>query len=346
MLGTSASSESLQGAVRSAYETSPILVQRRSLQRALDESYLQARAGWRPTVGVAATLTQNSQFFGGSEGQQLVSDGRGNLAIVTNGGSFDYNSTGATLQVSQSLYSGGRIRAAVDAAEADVLAGRAALADVEQQLVLNAIRAYADVQRDQKLILVRQGGVDSLNHQVEEVSAKAELGQANLVDVAQSRAQLFSARAQLAAAVGQLGVSAAEYIAVVGSSPSRLEEVERLDGVPAGVETAFDIAGRENPLLAQAGFTEQASRFRIAEARSAGHPSVNAQFSVGNLGQAVPFAPRDFNKSLLGGVTFSQPIYAGGQIRSSIRQATQRNLADRSGTDVIRRAVIQNVSQS
>ena len=63
------------------------------LQRQLDESYVQARAGYRPTANVSSSLSWSQRPGPG-------------------GGYDDSNSLGATLTASQPIYAGGRVSAA------------------------------------------------------------------------------------------------------------------------------------------------------------------------------------------------------------------------------------------
>ena len=50
-----AAAETLQDALALAYESNPALQQQRAQLRALDETYVQALSGYRPTLGVSAT---------------------------------------------------------------------------------------------------------------------------------------------------------------------------------------------------------------------------------------------------------------------------------------------------
>src|SRR6476620_10215475 len=52
-----ASAETLADAIALAYESNPTLQAQRATQRALDENYVQARAGWRPTLSAVVSDT-------------------------------------------------------------------------------------------------------------------------------------------------------------------------------------------------------------------------------------------------------------------------------------------------
>src|ERR1700754_2730806 len=52
-----ACAETLADAIALAYDTNPTLQAQRATQRALDENYVQARSGWRPTVSFQGVVT-------------------------------------------------------------------------------------------------------------------------------------------------------------------------------------------------------------------------------------------------------------------------------------------------
>src|SRR5258706_4494944 len=128
-----AHAETLGDAIALAYDTNPVLQAQRASQRALDETYVQARTGYRPTASVTASV-------GTSDTSPVGLFGPSNPS----------NSSAATISVTQPVYTGGRVSAQVSAAEADVLAGREGLRRVEQSVLQSVIQAYVDVRRDQE----------------------------------------------------------------------------------------------------------------------------------------------------------------------------------------------------
>ena len=99
-------------------------------------------------------------------------------------------------------------------------------------------------------------------------------------------------------------------------------------------------------MLRQAVYAEQATRFRVAEARAAERPTASANFSVGYTGAVAPFATDRFDRALSGSLRFTVPIYSGGVVGSEIRQALDRETAGRLAVDSARRGVLQSVSQA
>ena len=324
-----ARAETLTDAIAMAYRTNPTLQSQRAQQRVLDESYVAARAGLRPTasVGLSADYTDTPTGF----------------ATPSH---VESNSGGVSLTVTQPIFNGGRTTAAVNAAEATVQAGREALRTAEAQVLQTVVQAYTDVRRDQQIVAIRQNNVTVLSNQLEETRAKFEVGQITRTDVAQSQAQLAAARAALSTAQAQLQISRANYTAVVGQNPGELAPEPPVPGMPATVEQAFDTGEAENPALRQARLTEQSSRARIAEAKAANHPSVAVQATLGYSGRVEPFNTADYGRAVTAGVSLNQPLFTGGLNASNIRAALEQNSADRSRIEIARRQVVQQVSQA
>ena len=266
--GTPCLAETLQDALALAYQSNPVLQGQRYQQKALDETYVQAKAGLAPTASLTA------------EGQVA----RGPNSIAFNQGFSNSNFGAPALNLTQPLYTGGRTTWAMRAAEASVGAGREGLRSVESQVLLSVIQGYVDVLRDQQILQIRQADMATLEHQVAESSAKYDLGQVTKTDVAQAQAQFRIRQSLLAAAQAQLQISRAEYQAAVGQAPGGLVDPSDLPGLPKSVDEAFDLAEAANPVLLQSQLKEKSSHDQVAAAKSAYNPTVALQGSVGLIG--------------------------------------------------------------
>ncbi|WP_269716405.1 TolC family outer membrane protein [Caulobacter sp. NIBR2454] len=339
-----AHAETLAEAIALAYQTNPTLQGQRANQRALDESYVQARTGYRPTVSGALGASY-SHIKPGSPGQ-IDTNGDG-VPDVTVGGSTENNTGSASLTVSQPLYTGGRVSSEVAAAEADVNAGRQNLRSVEQSVVGSVIQSYVDVRRDQERLRISQENVAVLQRQLDESNARFEVGEITRTDVAQSQARLAAARANLASSQAQLAVSRAAYAAVVGQNPGDLAAEPSLAQVlPATVDQAFDSAEQQNPQILAADFTEQASRARVAAAKAAHRPTIGLAGTLGYTGHADPFDADEYDRQIRLSATANVPIFTGGLNSSRVRAAVERNNAARIAIETARRQVLQQVSAS
>lgn len=326
-----ARAETLADAIALAYQSNPTLQSQRAQLRALDETYVQARAGWRPT----ATVQLSSSYSN--------ADSPNFLGTVSNTQS---NSGGGGLSISQPVLTGGRVSSAVSAAEADVLGGREALRAGEGQILQTVIQAYADVRRDQAVLVIRQNEVELLQAQLDDARARFSAGEVTRTDVSQSAAQLASARAQLSLAAGQVQVSRATYAAVVGQEPGDLAPAPPLPGLPLTADEAFDAAEVDNPTLRRAQFTEHASRARIASAKATGRPSVDIRSTLGYTGTVAPFSTTDYNRAFSATAVLTQPLFTGGVVSSNVRRAKELNMSDRIGVEGARRSAVQAASQT
>jgi outer membrane protein len=330
--------ESLADAIALAYQTNPTLREQRANLRALDETVVQARSGYRPDVSASLNYGIAYDRFGTPQGNILTGindDSRG-------------SSTSAAITVDQPLYTGGRVRSQISAAQADVETGRQNLRTVESNVLSQVIQFYVDVRRDIESQRIADENVAVLQRQLDEARARFEVGEITRTDVAQAEARLAAARSQQSNARAQLAISRANYASVVGQNPGDLEaEPSLAELLPASIDEAFLMAEENNPGLLAANYAEQASRARVAQAKAATRPSINLRGQVDASGSSVTNDPfDDFDRGVSGSVALSVPLFTGGQISSSIRQAQEQNNADAAAIEGARRAAQQDVAQA
>jgi outer membrane protein len=330
-IGAPAWAETLQEAIALAYRTNPSLLAQRANQRALDETIVQARAGLRPTLDV--TLS----------GTYTRTDSPGTPPA---GGTQESDSASATVGVGQNLWTGGRVGHAITAAEADILAGRENLRDIEQSVLALVIQSYADVIRDTEILRIREANLSVLQRQLEESTARFEVGEITRTDVAQSEARLAQSEADLANARAQLSVSRAAYAAVVGQAPGDLAPMPVLPGVPADFDSAMDVALVDNPGIRAAGYSLQAAEANVAAAKAEFLPSLRATASYGGSSEFDRLGDLGDNTRLTAGATLSVPLFTGGLNASRVAQALERANAAQIAVEGERRNTLQSVSSA
>jgi outer membrane protein len=330
--------ETLADALAEAYQTNPNLQAQRANQRALDENYVQARTGWRPTLNLQAqaiwTETRNPA--------DLVNPFAGVLPIERQKfGIFQLN-------FSQPIWTGGRTAAAVTAANADVLQGREQLRQIEAQVMQAVITSYADVLRDQQNVIVQRDNQKLLQSQLDENQARFDVGEVTRTDVAQSQSRLAAAQAQLQVALAQLAIDRATYATLVGHNPGDLAPTPSLAHLlPGNVDDAFGIAEQNSPQLRAQEYAEQASRARVAQARAGRMPTLSFNATAENAnGPIFPYVGNQYQKVGQAFFTVTVPLFSGGLTTSQIRQAIERNNADRITIETQRRAVLQTITQA
>ncbi len=331
-----------------AYRTNPTLLAQRANQRALDESIVQARAGLRPQIDVSAGVNYSRNRFPSDTTEiDTDNDGIADTTVTTPAGNTESDSANASIGLSQSLYSGGRNALGITSAQASILAGRENLRDIEQTVLTSVISAYADVLRDIEILAIRQNNITVLQRQLDESSARFEVGEITRTDVAQSEARLAQSEADLANAQAQLSVSRAAYAAVIGQAPTNLEALPPLAGVPTDFDAALDVALLENAGLRAAGYNLQQAEARVALARAEYLPSARLSASYGgsanNLGDIGDIAERN---SFTAGASISVPLFTGGLNQSRVAQALEQANAAQINVEGERRSVLQTVSST
>jgi outer membrane protein len=331
-----AAAETLADAIAEAYQNNPNLQAQRATQRVTDETYVQARSGWRPTLNLTASglyeevrTPPRALSFGQKE---IERGNRGTLQLT----------------FTQPIWTGGRTAAAVTAANADVLQGRENLRRLESQVMQAVIQAYVDVRRDQQSLVIRQENVKVLGAQLEESQARFDVGEITRTDVALSQARLAASQALLQSTVAQLAISRSNYATLVGHNPGDLAPEPSLAYLmPGNVDDAFNIAEQNSPLLRGQLFAEQASRARIAGARAERMPTVSLQATgIYTNGPIDAFDRGLYVREATAAVGVTVPLFNGGLTTSRIRQAIERNNVDRITVETQRRSVLQTITQS
>lgn len=329
--------DTLVEALVDAYQSNPTLQSQRYDLKALDEAYVRARAGIRPS----AELQFSGEYVGSRAGDATQA-----LRLVANptvGRHLDTNQSDVRLVVEQLLYSGGRASSGIDAAAYRVQAGREALRSLEGDLLLQVITDYADVLRDGAALEVRLTNQKALERQLEMTQARKVAGEVTATDVAQAEAQLEAAKAQIIYARVQLQASRAAYAALVGKNPETLEPLPDLPLVPGTLDEAFDRSEDNSPELLQARFNERESQKQIEVAKASKSTTVSARTSYGVTGELVPYYINNQDQAWTVTLNVTKPLFSGGVNESNYREALDRNAGDRLRIEAARRQVMQNV---
>ena len=325
----------LREAFVQAYQSNPTLTATRARLRATDEGVPIARADSRLQVGATVGITQST-------------DG---ITSFENGG----RALTGGLNLSYPLFQGGRVRNAINAAEARVVAGRADLRTTEGNTFTQVVSAYMNVVRDQAVVQLNIGNVRVLETNLRASRDRFQVGDLTRTDVAQSEARLAIARSQLATAQGNLTGSREAYRRIIGSWPENLDQPPLLPKLPATPDEAVKIALDNSPSLAAVAASTQAAQYDVRTARAARLPTLSAtggsSYSdyLGTRAQASGFpqgANQSFDQTVAQnriGLALTMPLYQGGGVAARVRQAQALESAAMEDSVDIERQVIANV---
>ena len=248
------------------------------------------------------------------------------------------------LSVSQDVYPFGVTVARTKAAEQRVMAARAGLVDVEQQVLADAAEAYVVVVRDQSVVELNANNEQVLERQLQATRDRFHVGEVTRTDVSQAEARVADARASSIEAEGNLESARAAYEKVVGAPPGRLSfPVIAAFDAPESAAVALERGLVGNPAILRAAALESAAQRDIEVARSALLPRVSIDALARRAWDPNPFATLSDTAEIIANVTI--PLYRSGEEYARLRQlrdvATQR----RREVDTARREVREGVAR-
>ncbi len=326
-----ATPRTLQEALALAYATNPTLQTSRAQLRATDENVPTALAGWRPQVMITASAGHG---FGYNEKR-----GGGLPASYT---TLNRTLTSEQAQVTQPIYTGGKVPATLHRAKNQVYSTRAQLLATEEQVFFNTVQAYVNVVLDEQIVQIDIGNEQILSKELQSTNDRFRVGELTRTDVAQAEAQLASATAQRETAEGNLQAARATYEQYVGVPPDNLSAPQPLKLPVATLEQAKALADHNNPNVVAALFNDAAAKDAFDVAYSALMPTINVQASAfRNYNTFFPGLIENGGQ-IVGNLTV--PLYQGGSEYAAIRQARQQEIQARKQLEDQRRTAVQQAA--
>lgn len=312
LLGPPAGAETLTDALISAYRNSHLLEQNQALLRAADEDVAVAVSALRPVINYVVN-------WGASRTGRKVS---GTARAWTK----DFN-TSATVSLDFMIYDAGRRRLSIDIAHEAVMATRQALVMVEQEVLLAAVQAYADVRLSEEFVALRQSNVRLITQELRAAEDRFEVGEITRTDVSIAEARLAAARSLLATAEGNLQIAHEDYKAATGAYPGTLAPMPPAPAVSPSLDEARGVAMRTHPLIRRGQHQVTIADRQVALADATMKPTLG-------LGASVGVTNRNSIDNTLSanlGLSLNQTIYSGGRLTALYRQAIAEKEASRSG---------------
>ena len=323
LAATSASGQSIEEALANAYLTNPGLQAARAKLRATDETVNQAISGWRPNV--------EFNTFAGFSRVESLNESTGSRGLR--------KPRSAEISVEQNIYAGGRTVAETEQREFDVLWRRAQLAEVEQDVLLDAATAYMNVFRDQAVVDLQKNNERVLQRQLEATKDRFSVGEVTRTDVSQAEARVARAKADRIQAEGDLDNSRTTFERVVGSAASDLNAPSFFLELPKTQADAIEIATKKNPSVLSALYVEKAAKKNIRRVEGELLPTLDI---VGSLSKSENESSRgSTNETSQIIATLTIPIYQQGAVSSRVREAKQEAAQRRLEYDDQRRVAIE-----
>ncbi|WGF88752.1 TolC family outer membrane protein [Marinivivus vitaminiproducens] len=304
-------SQSLQDALVQSYLTNPQLDAARAELRAVDELAPQALSGWRPSASANA----------GFERSELDAE---SANASSSGGRFQngsVNTRSYSLDLEQPLYQGGRTVANTRRAEALIRSQRAGLRLTEQDVLLDAVTAYADVLADRATVELAENNRERLDRQLQATRDRFQVGEVTRTDVSQAEAALSNAVAEVVNAQGLTQTSEATYLQVIGRPAGSLANPGPLRSLPATEDEAQAMAEGFNPNITAAEYALEAANYDVDVALAALKPTLSLSGQLAYSDE--PSLTIDRQRSASVGANLTVPLYQGGAEYSEVREAKQ-----------------------
>ena len=246
-IGESNTALSFEQALRIAADTHPSIAQRLSEQGASEYGATGAR--WQRWPGLS------------------VSSSRGPLG-----------STLTELQLEQPLWSGGRITANINAAEARAEAARNSVAEARKVILERTINAYAEAMRLQSRLLIADTAITDFAQLSDMIDRRVDSGISPKADAINVRARLQQSQSERMQMSLQLQNTRTELELLLGRRFTALVVPPPLAKLSLNMDEALDIVLDTAPELARLNAEERVAEEAIAATRSSLSPSLALRY--------------------------------------------------------------------
>ena len=194
------------------------------------------------------------------------------------------------------------------------------LKKVEQEILLDAAKAHADLLLNTKKVNINLMNIDLLESQVETDQNRLEKGEINLTDLAQSEASLSGARAKLIAAQNDLISSKANYEKIIGKkSPENIKEIKGIKlNLPKSLAAAKNISISDNPNLQISSLEFEQSKLDVIIAGADISPSATISYKVAEQDDFSSTLKERTQKTVTATATW--PLFSGGSNIFNLRK--------------------------
>lgn len=292
--------------IRLTAEHNPTLVAAREKVRAAEAGRESARSARRPQLSASGSAEHAEQ-----DGQTPDADA----------------SLSAGVNARQTLYSGGRIAASIETADAALQGARADHESASAEVTFRLRSAFVSMLHAQEQVLVLRRIVERRADNRELVGLRYEGGREHKGSLALSEASMHQARTELGQAERQVASSRQVLVRTMGLEGEHpaLTVAGALEGGSAPEAVDWDAEAMRTPDYARAEASVRSAEASVRNARSGYRPDISLGGSAGRTGDTDAF---DTDRWAVG-VQLSFPFWSGGQTRAEVARArAQLSLAE------------------
>ena len=187
--------------LNSAYINNPKLNAERASMRASEEEKKEAVSEFLPSITVSGYVSEQENTNPGDD--------------------TNFRPSEKSIVVEQKIFQGFEGVANLKKKKYEYILAEHKLKKVEQETLLDAAKAHADLLLSKKKLNINLINIDLLERQVETDQNRLEKGEISLTDLAQSESSLAGAMAELIAAQNDLVTSKANFEKIIGKKTFR-----------------------------------------------------------------------------------------------------------------------------
>lgn len=322
--------ETLTDVVRKAVATNPNVAAAQANQRASLKVYDQAKGRFLPEVDLNADI-----------GKQRIDRPEGLGPDIND---VWRKRRQVTIGFRQILFDGFDRLNGLYSSQARISAASYKILARSEAVALNAIEAYIDVERHNRLLYLARKHVERHNFLLKTINQRLEGGRAPLGDLEQTRERLEGAKALVAQIDIARETAIEKFASIVGSRPGKLRPVKFAPGLPKSKEAALSSAKLNNPRVAAA----------LEEINSAGYdrdqfkanllPNIYLEGSA-SRGEELDGTPGK-SEELKAMLVLRWKLYAGGTQRARVGELVEREAEKIAEYDILIRELEQAVGVS
>ena len=290
--------------LNSAYLKNPKLNAERANMRASKEEKRESVSEFLPSITISGYVSDQQN-------------------TKTDGSDSNFKPAEQSVTVEQKIFQGGSGVANFMKKRHGQTLGELKLKKVEQEILLEATKAHANILLSRKKVDINLMNIDLLERQVETDQNRLEKGEISLTDLAQSESSLAGAKAQLIAAQNDLVVSRANFEKVIGKKPSEnIQEIKSIKlNLPESLAAAYSISNSENPDLQIATIEFKQSKLDVIIAGSELSPSATLSYKIAEQDD-VSATVKDRTQQTVT-ATATWPLFSGGSNIFNLRKAQE-----------------------
>ncbi|KWU17919.1 TolC family outer membrane protein [Burkholderia cenocepacia] len=238
----------------------------------------------------------------------------------------------AGVSMSLPLYTGGRLTAKLNQAQAQGRAAQYQQSLTRQSVLFAAGNAFLKVARAEKALELAQSQQALLDRELSQARAELKAGLRTKTDLSQAEARFAGAQALVRDNEATLNTALFDYRAVVGRLPEGALVMPTL-AEPIDRATYLSQVHDQSPQALATRATVEAAAAGVESAKAAYKPTLALQASISHDEQNNPMLPKETNRTI--GVVLTVPLYTGGMARAVRNEASASLYEARSNAEYV-----------